>query len=157
MSQFEFNRLDLLLKEIDDPYVQENFYRLKLYLEQTGFQVGDVINNFKEIIGDADIWTRVAGSVSSSGTSAVDTVSKSIFRTLDYNVTIKDTTSNKVKTLKMTVVQDDSGLKDYVSGIAGSPLNVSIDAIDTGSDVDLSFTNNEAFDVDVDAVRLITN
>lgn len=29
-----FNRLDFLLKEIEDVYVQENFYKLKLYLEQ---------------------------------------------------------------------------------------------------------------------------
>lgn len=28
-------RLDLLLKEIVDPYVQENFYKLKVYLENT--------------------------------------------------------------------------------------------------------------------------
>ena len=30
----QFNNLDLLLKEIKDPYVQENFYKLKLYLER---------------------------------------------------------------------------------------------------------------------------
>lgn len=35
-------RLDLLLKEISDPYVQENFYKLKTYIENltTGGSVG---------------------------------------------------------------------------------------------------------------------
>ena len=33
-------RIDLLLKEIADPYVQENFYKLKLYLEKLQISTG---------------------------------------------------------------------------------------------------------------------
>jgi len=36
------NSLDLLLKEIEDRYVQENFYRLKLYLERLDTAGGDI-------------------------------------------------------------------------------------------------------------------
>ena len=42
------NQLNLLLKEIQDPYAQENFYRLKLYLENQLGSTGSltqVINN----------------------------------------------------------------------------------------------------------------
>jgi len=47
--------LDLLLKEIEDPHVQENFYRLKLYLEQ--------IATGNTTIVQGDTVTNVAGAV----------------------------------------------------------------------------------------------
>lgn len=37
--------LDLLLKEIKDPHVQENFYRLKLYIEELAIGTTNIIQN----------------------------------------------------------------------------------------------------------------
>lgn len=57
--------LDLLLKEIKDPHVQENFYRLKLYLEQLS-------------VGNTTIVAPAAGGGTTGGTSATGSLTKTM-------------------------------------------------------------------------------
>lgn len=160
MSQFNFNRLDLLLKEIQDPYVQENFYRLKQWIEQNdvgGLSSGDGGSSNNLIIGDADIWDEQSKSLAASSLNVTDTIPMVAFRQVIYNINFKDSTSETYKSLKLTVTKDDNSLKDQVSNILGSPISLEINPVINGSNMELQITNNEAFIVDVRIARLVTN
>lgn len=159
MSQFDFNRLDLLLKEIEDPYVQENFYRLKQWIEQNnvGGGGGGGSTSVSNTVIDADIWDQFSKPLAISTTNVADTVALVNFVQLDYFLTFKDSVSSKVKTLKLLVLKDDSSIKDQISQIAGSPLDLDIEAVINGSDMELQITNNELSVVNLQVTRLVTN
>lgn len=154
MSKLDFNRLDLLLKEIQDPYVQENFYRLKLFLQQAKLSGGGVGNVVTNITTSASVWEKAKKTVPASSTTIVESFALSSFRSLEYIINVKDTTSDKEKQLKLSVVKDDGSLKDCVYAIMGSAISLEINANINGLSYELEMINNELFAVEVSFARL---
>ena len=145
---------ELLLKEIKDPYVQENFYRLKLYLERIGAQIGSgdtTINNF--LAGTA-VWEKFSRTIPASSTLIVDTIPLVSFRSISYIMNTRAPSTDREKNLKMDINKDDSQLKKQVYALSGAPLNVEINELITGPNYELEMVNNELFSVEVNFSRL---
>lgn len=151
-----FNRLDLLLKEIDDAYVQENFRRLKLFLEAQDLSAsgGSGGSTTTIISGGTSIWEEYNKSLPASSTTIVDTFLMSSFKQCEYIVNFKDTASNKEKGLKLSVIKDDGSLKENVYAIIGSAISLAINTNINGTNYELKVTNNEASSVDMYFARL---
>lgn len=154
MSKIQFNRLDLFLKEITDPYAQENWYRLKLFLEEGGGLGDDTINIINNIIGGAAVWEKESRTLPASSTTIVNSFALTSFRGLDYVLNFKDTTSAKQKQLKLSVIKDDGTVKDTVYARLGSAISLEINSQINGSNYELAIVNNELFDVQVSLARL---
>lgn len=149
-------RLDLLLKEINDPYVQENFYRLKLYLEQ--LSVGNT--TIVEVGGSSgsgtgfSVWEKDNVTLPAGITTVVDTIPLASFRQLQYEINYLNTVTNRRKGFKMTVVNDDSTIEEQVYAISGAPLNLGIFASIVGSDLQISVQNSESSAVEMSFAKL---
>ncbi len=83
-----------------------------------------------------------------------DTIPLSRFNTVEYIVSLVSSAPVKEKHLKLSVFKDDTQVNDSVHGRYGD-LNVSINAVVSGSDVQIQLTNGETFIVDVKLLRAI--
>ena len=146
--------LDLLLKEIEDEYVQENFYRLKLYLEYLSKNQNITINPPGGSLPSDCVWEKFTQSVPASSTVIVDTIPMSNFDKLEYLINYENTLTNRSKGLKLSVVKDDTIIKEQVYAITGAPLSIGLTTVVNGSDYELHITNNEAAVVGVSFARL---
>lgn len=154
-----FNRLDLLLKEINDPYVQENFRRLKLFLDAqelsaSGGSGGSGGSSTTIINTGTSIWEEYNKALPPSVTTIVDTFTLASFKQCEYIVNFKDSASNKEKGLKLSVIKDDGSLKESIYAIAGSAISLAISTNINGLNYELKVTNNEASSVDMYFARL---
>ena len=149
-------RLDLFLKEIQDPKAQENWLRLKLYLEQLSVGNTTIINQG----GDGgsgsgtSVWEKDSATISSGITAVVDTIPLASFRQLHYEINYLNTVTNRRKGLKMTVINDDSTIEEQVYAISGAPLSLGIFANIVGSNLQISVQNSEASAVEMSFAKL---
>ena len=151
-------KLDLLLKEIDDAYVQENFYRLKLYLEQLA--VGNT--TIVEVVGGSSggagsstsIWSKKTVLVPPTSTVILDSVPLASFGQLEYIINYLNTFTKAKSGLKMTVLNDDSTIEEQVYAKSGAPLNLGLFANPVGINCEISLQNNETSAVEVSFAKL---
>lgn len=151
------NSLDLLLKEINDPYVQENFYRLKLYLQrlQTGGTGGTTIINQGGGGNAVDsVWEKINKTAPAGSTIVADSNSLSSFRQLEYIINYRNTVTLREKGLKVTVVKDDTVINEQVYARTGAPLSVGLNMVINGGNVELQIENNELNAVNVSFAKL---
>lgn len=94
--------------------------------------------------------------VSASSTKVVDTIALAKFKRAEYSLYYFSQSNNKTKTLKLVVVQTDSGLKDQLFAKGGNLLDIGITATINGSNFELTIINNESFVVDLVLTRLKT-
>lgn len=148
-------RLDLLIKEIKDPKAQENWLRLKLYLEQLNVGNTTIVNTGGSGGTTAEsVWTKTDVSIPAGITKVVDTIPLASFRQLDYKINYLNTVSNRRKGLKMTVINDDSTIEEQVYAISGAPLNLGIFTNIVGTDLQISVQNSETSDVEMSFAKL---
>ena len=149
------NSLDLLLKEIKDPHAQENWYRLKLWLDRLETGITTIIQGGGGSVADEAVWEKFNRSVPASTTYIADSLALSSFNSLEYIINYKHSVTSKEKSLKMTVVKDDTVLNDSVYAKVGAPLSVGINAVINGSDLELKVTNSETSIIEMSVARLI--
>jgi len=150
-------RLDLLLKEIEDEYVQENFYRLKLYLEQLAVGNTTVVN--QQVLGpggepSTSIWSKQTVLLPASSTTIIDTIPLASFGQLEYIINYLNTFTSDKMGLKMTVINDDSTIEEQVYAKSGAPLNLGLFANAVGVNCQISVQNNETSPVEVSFAKL---
>lgn len=148
--------LDLLLKEIKDPYAQENWYRLKLYLETLSSGI-TTINQTIINAGDEAVWEKFSRSINASTTSIVDSIPLTSFDKIEYIISYKDIVTNRVRALKVSVVNDDTTIKEQVYAISGAPLDIDLTTKVTGPNYELEIVNNELNAVEMLFARLTLN
>jgi len=148
------DRLVLLLKEIDDKFVQENFWRLKLYLEQLETGAGGATTNITNITQADSPWEQVTTMVPASTTQVVDTLALSSFGCLNYVVCMKETGGTKTKMFKLDVRNADTVMNDQVYAKEGDNLSVAVNSNISGANFELEFINSETFGIDVTFTRL---
>jgi len=141
MSKTSFNKVDLLLKEIEDRYVQENFYRLKLYLENLdlGDDIINVVNNaITQNATDAESATQLK-------------ISRIAQEAIFENELVKAFSATHVELASGDATKQDA----VVLGIAGNDAAIgqSVDIILLGVASDAAFaafTVNDLLFLDVD-------
>ncbi len=149
------NTLDILLKEIKDPHAQENWYRLKLFLERltTTDGVTTIIPGGGGTSTDP-VWEKFTRVVPGSSTIVADTLLLTAFNQLEHIINFKETVTKVEKGLKMTIVKTDTTLKDSVYAVTGAPMSMEVNAVINGSSYELQIVNNGANAVDMSFARL---
>ncbi len=149
------NSLDLLLKEIKDEYVQENFYRLKLWLERLNTGGTTIVVGGGSGGSTAAVWEKFTRSVPASSTIIADSVALSSFNQIEYIINYKNTSTKREKGLKVTVVKDDTLIKEQVYAKTGAPLSIGLNTVINGSNFELQIVSSEVVGVDMSFARLI--
>lgn len=101
----------------------------------------------------APIGVRVSGTVLAASTLELDANALTNFSMLRYFLAAKAGTT--AKSMDISVVNQDGVLSDSIFGRVGTPLSLQVALIVLGSDAVLRITNPNAFNVDVEAIRLI--
>lgn|GEM_PF-5704974 len=164
MARTRRKRLDLLLKEITDPYVQENFHRLERYirclitegiLDPTPPAAPPTVNTtvITPVVTNPGDTVQSSVTIPAGQTLVVDEVASNSFDCLEYSVSLKYETGSGVKCLKLFAVNDDGVLEEQVFAIAGRDLNVFQTTQISSGVYQLAFTNNEASSVVVTYLR----
>jgi len=147
--------LDLLLKEIEDPYVQENFYRLKLYLNSLESGVTTIIRDGTGGTGGVSIWEKFTKLVPASSTIIVDSLPLTSFQQVELIINYKQTVTKRSRGLKVSMVKDDTLLEEQIYAMVGAPLAVGLNTVINGSNYELQIVNSELADVEMSFARLI--
>ena len=150
-------KLDLLLNEIDDRYVQQNFYRLKLYLEQLNVGNTTIVETLGGTGGTGSgtsVWSKTTVLVPASSTVIIDTVPLASFGQLEYIINYLNTFTKGKSGLKMTVINDDSTIEEQVYAKSGAPLNLGLVVNPVGINCEVSLQNNETSAIEVSFAKL---
>ena len=148
--------IELLLSEFKDPYIRENFRRIRNILKDLDGRVsdsvssGDIITN---IVANS-IWKKISNTVAASSTGTIDQISINDFNTVKYIVSIRDNTNNKTTTVEITVKNQNGSLVDTVFGKLSGGINYSLVATNDAGIMKLNLTNNELVSLDVTMARL---
>lgn len=153
--------LDLLLKEIEDIYVQENFRRLKLYLDSLIEQgiLGVPGNNIQNInVGGNNVetfWEDGSVTIPSSGTLIVDTVPLTSLNRAKYFLNFKGVTTSSTKGLDLTIQNNNGALTEVVTHKLGEALDVFVNVGDNGVDMGIEIVNNESESLNLSFIKNI--
>lgn len=147
--------LILLLKEIRDPYIRENFQKIVKEFERLSIGTGgDTINNITNIT-NLGLWTEINDVVNDSSSKVIDTIALTNFHTAKYTFSVYNDAESKNKTFELTVVREGTALKDKVSAKMGSNINMGIGANVNAGNMELTLFNNEIYNLTVSAARLV--
>lgn len=148
--------LELLLTEFKDPYVRENFRRIRDILRDLDSRVsdsatsGDVINN---IIANS-VWKKINTNADASTTTTIDQINLNDFFTLKYIISIRDNTNNKTTTVELTVKNENGSLVDTVFAKLSGGISFALDAVNDSGLMKLNLQNNEAVGLTIGMARL---
>lgn len=145
--------LKLLLKEIRDRYIQENFKRIQKEIESLDSTVAGTVNNVVNIVA-TQVWEKFDDVVSASSTKSIDTFKFTDLLKRNYEITVYNSVENKFKTFTMTVSKRNGDVSDTVYNKDGDVIDYGINAVIVGPNVELQVQNNETYNLDVSFGRL---
>lgn len=90
-------------------------------------------------------------------TSIVDTVSLVNTTSTKWIVTITSTTPSKSRMFEISAVKGSTRVFSNMFGNIGDAMHILWDVIETGTDLQLLITNNEAFNITSSVVRIQTS
>ncbi len=99
-------------------------------------------------------WRKRSGDISASSSLVITTKDLSKFRSLDIFITAHNVTQDKTKHLQFSVVQEGGSLKSSVYGRLGT-LKIAVDEAIVASNIEVTITNNETFDVVYEIAELV--
>jgi len=105
--------------------------------------------------GSGDSYFTLIDQTLGNGSHDIDTLTGSETTCVNYQICLFG--NNKVKNLRMNVVNENGSVSHSVSNVLGGGLDYSLGAQYSSGNVVLNFVNNEAFDVTIKALRLNTN
>lgn len=150
------NQLDLLIKQVKDPYVRENFERLQQTIRELVLSGGttNIFNNITEIEGVA-VWEKTTNFVNGSSSKTIDTVALADFKAIKYVITFYNVANSATRSFEMNIVNENGTLKDSIKSKLGSSISYSINAVISGSDMTLQVSNNESYRIDATLAKLV--
>ena len=150
----DIERLSLLIKEVKDEYVQENFLKLKRYLvclEETIGSGGvtnttNNINNINNSPWDAVLSVDLPPSV----TTTLHSVAIDSTVCGEYKVCLKEQGGTTTKNFNVKYRKTDVDVKDQIYAKSGDAMNISVFVVRTPTTMELQITNNELYIIDAD-------
>jgi len=147
--------IELLIKELSDPYIRENFRRIKLLIQDIESRVdggssGDAINN----IIAASVWKKLNVSARSNGLTTLDSVSINNFKSLKYIVSVRDDSNNKTGTFEMNIKNENGSLTDSVFAKLSGGIDFAVNVTNDAGFMKLIFTNNENVNLAINSAKL---
>lgn len=102
------------------------------------------------------VWKRIKSvSVAASTTTVIDSIPKDKVNSLEYDIDMRRGDNSSIKSLKLYVTQKASDTEDTVFARLGNNVDMAVQSQINGTDIELSVTNNEAFDVNINLARAI--
>jgi len=147
---------ELLESKVKDEYIREALRRIRVALQDLDVRAdstsssGDVTN----IVNALSVWKKINTNANASTTTIVDQVAITDFSTLEYTISIGDTVSNKAKSMKMIINNQNGSLKENVFGKIGDGIDFSISPVNNSGTMELRITNNEVNGLAVNMARL---
>lgn len=149
--------IELLIAELKDPYIRENFRRLKQILkdldsrlEDTGSS-GDIINNLLAV----STWQKISANVATATTAPINEISINDFKTLKYIVSLRDEVDNKTSTFEITIKNENGSLNDTVFAKISGGIDYNVNAVNNSGVMELNITNNTLNTLSIVMARLI--
>ncbi len=144
------NRLDLLIKEVKDKYSQENFLKLRRYLNSLDLGSGGVGPQGPQGPAgppgqDASVTLQV--TIPAGNTLEVDSLTFGNFLRVHYKVNVYNVVENVYQTYDLTCSRRGNDVDYNRSSILGDSVNNISNFFVSGSDAVLEITNNELFDI----------
>lgn len=144
-----------LIKEVEDRHAQENWWKLKQYIDDFDSNASTTINNIINASGLSP-WTKFSKVIPASTNYVADTTLFTNFTCIDYAVCMQRASGGtEARTLNVKVRKNNTDVEDQVFGIEGDSLDVDVDVIVNGSNLELKFDNSEAFDVNLIFTKLL--
>ncbi len=149
--------IELLIKELNDPYIRENFRRIKVLLEDIESRVGDsgssgdTINN----IIAASVWKKVSVNALNSSVTTMDSISINNFKTIKYIVSVRDDVNNKTGTFEINIKNENGSLSDSIFAKISGGINFAVNVENDAGFMKIKFTNNEAVNLAINSAKLI--
>ncbi len=103
--------------------------------------------------GVQQVYEKLYSTVLATSTNAVDILDTSTFVSADYTIVLFNRTQNKSKSLKMTVRTLGVTSKNQVFNRSGDPINIAIDTVLSGLNMEVRIINNESYDLDCIVIR----
>jgi hypothetical protein len=103
--------------------------------------------------GVQQVYEKLYSTVLAASTNAVDILETSTFISADYTIVLFNRIQNKSKSLKMIARTLGSTAHNQVFGRSGDPINVAIDTVLVGLNMEVQIINNESYDLDCIIVR----
>lgn len=114
------------------------------------------IHTVQQIVGGGSgLWERVEIVIPALTSQVVSTNTVASFNHGDFIMNFRSNTTNREKSLKFSVVKDDTDLKDQVYARAGASINLDVSSQISGGNVEIVCANNEAFAVTLIMAKLI--
>ena len=101
------------------------------------------------------LWVKKRPAVlPGTSSSVVETIPMTGFKSLDYIVTIWNSTEDKTKSLHLKITQDASGLKSMIRDKLGTNIDFDLSEAIVSGNMELTLTNNETFSLNIEMARL---
>ena len=99
-------------------------------------------------------WEKLAKTVPAASTIVVDVLPLASFKLAKFVVQMQNVPNNKYKSLEILASRRGaSQVNDSVYAKVGDSINVSLNVLVSGSDVQLQAVNAESFDVDLTVTK----
>lgn len=147
--------INFLLKEIDDRYVQENFKRLKAYLDDSSNVGGDTIINNNTTVINNGLWTDISDTVPSSSSKDVDTFDFATFIAAKHIVSVFNLDEAKYKSFEVSAIKSGAGVNDTVYNIQGQGIDYDLNVSVSLGQVKYTITNNESYPLTLSIRKLV--
>lgn len=155
-------KIDLLnLEKIEDIYVRENFRRLRQLLEeiQTGGGSGGQFTfnaeTVTQLLESAGLWQPLTLSIPAGATRVLDSIPYANFHMVKYVSVLYNLSAGVSRGFELSVYSVGGLPKDVLGPKGGSPVNCSIVAATNGTNMDVAITNNEIYQLELTAAKLL--
>lgn len=130
----------------------------KVLSAQQGVVLKGLIDNIVTTINDPEHhpWRKITVSAPASSPTVVDSLNVGVFNTAEYTINITNGTTNKTRTMKLVVHNENGTISDTVYARIGEGMNISVGAVNNAGTMQLVVTNNEVNAIDVKVARLYT-
>ena len=102
----------------------------------------------------SSIWSKRKVGVAALSTNVIDTTDFDTIRGIKYILCFYSDIEDKTKMLDMSIIKENTSIKDTVYGRIGIGLNLAVTAVKNGSSIELRLQNNETFQVTADIAKL---
>jgi hypothetical protein len=97
------------------------------------------------------VWNQKSAVIPGLTTIAADSISLPSFFSATYLLSFNNASKNKSFTLKIN--KRESGLRSQVFSKSGDVLNIVVEAIENGGNMELRISNNESFQINYTLAR----
>lgn len=101
------------------------------------------------------LWKKYEFTIGAGLSQIISSDPEPEFRLAEFIMVFTNTVSNRSRTFKMSLLKDDTDLKDQVYSKSGANINVAVNTQISSGNVEVVFQNNELSPVSLSVAKLI--